>query len=303
MANVSGGAGREDAARENARTGVLWRGLMRRTSAPNAPTPGGEAAYWDDVADAARAGEIRLPRLVAEIKREAHLGLVRRWGGTLDGARVLKTDLFEEAAGDDAFLPDLARTGTEIHGTDVSVETVHAAVARYRPGRFHGIAADVRRLPYRDGVFDLVVSNSTLDHFASADPIHAALGEFARILRPGGVLIVTLDNPRNVFHPLLRLACRAGWTPFRIGATLSSRRLATALRSAGLEVTDSRAILHNPRLVAFALGRAVERLGWAPLERGVRRVLRAVQRLEGTRWQYWTGSFVAARAVKPGESP
>ena len=281
---------------------------QRRTAArdgaedPPETTRACDSAYWDGVADAACAGKIRLPPLLAEIKRDAHLRLVERWAGPLERSRILKTDLFEESAGDDAFFPVLAGPGNELHGLDLSAAAVGAAVARYPAEGIRGVAADVRRLPYRDGVFDLVVSNSTLDHFASAAPIHESLAEFARVLKPGGVLIVTLDNPRNVFHPLLKLASRAGWTPFRIGATLSIGRLADALRSARLEVTDTRAILHNPRLVAFALGRTVEKLGWPFLERGTRNLLRAAQRMEGSRWQYWTGSFVAARAVKPGIS-
>jgi SAM-dependent methyltransferase len=262
-----------------------------------------DSSYWDGVADAVREGEVRLPRILAGMKRATHLRLVEEWGGDLDTSRILKTDLFEESGGEDGFLGDLDRPANELHGLDVSHRTVRAAAERSAPVRVRGVVADVRRLPYRDGVFDLVVSNSTLDHFDAFESIRSALNELARVLAAGGVLIVTLDNPRNIFHPLLRLADWAGRIPYRLGVTLPARQLAATLRNSGLEVTDARAILHNPRLVAFALARWAEIAGRPWFERRVRRLLEAFQRFEGGRFQYLTGSFVAARAVKPGSSP
>jgi SAM-dependent methyltransferase len=45
--------------------------------------------------------------------------------------------------------------------------------------------ADAARLPFRTGAFDLVVSQETIEHVA--DPF-SAVGEMARVLRPGGRL-------------------------------------------------------------------------------------------------------------------
>jgi ubiquinone/menaquinone biosynthesis C-methylase UbiE len=58
-------------------------------------------------------------------------------------------------------------------------------------------AADVRHLPFPDGTFDAVCSDSTLDHFDSAADIADALAEIRRALRRGGALLVTLDNGMN----------------------------------------------------------------------------------------------------------
>lgn len=50
---------------------------------------------------------------------------------------------------------------------------------------------DVRSLPYVAGVFDLVMTGHVLEHLADPGP---ALGEMARVLKPGGLLIACLTR-------------------------------------------------------------------------------------------------------------
>ena len=47
--------------------------------------------------------------------------------------------------------------------------------------------ADVRRLPLADNRVDVVLSNSTLDHFDTEQEIEESLHELARVLKPGGI--------------------------------------------------------------------------------------------------------------------
>jgi hypothetical protein len=70
------------------------------------------------------------------------------------------------------------------------------------------------------------------------------------------------------------------------------------LEAAGFTVQETTAILHNPRLVAVASVILTAKLGWSPLIALVQRALVAAQRLEQTRLCYYTGSFVAAKAVR-----
>lgn len=51
------------------------------------------------------------------------------------------------------------------------------------------VVCDLRALAFRDGAFDLIVSTETLEHVP--DP-QVAFGEFARLLVPGGRLVVTV---------------------------------------------------------------------------------------------------------------
>ncbi|CAH1776555.1 unnamed protein product [Owenia fusiformis] len=54
----------------------------------------------------------------------------------------------------------------------------------------NAMLCDNLQLPYRDGIFDAVISIAVIHHFSTAERRNMALRELARILRPGGVLMV-----------------------------------------------------------------------------------------------------------------
>ena len=160
-------------------------------------------------------------------------------------------------------------------------------------------AADARHLPFADDVFDLIVSDSTLDHFQQTSDIHLSLRELGRVLRPGGTLIVSLDNPRNITQPLMSLWKKLGLAPYFIGATLSRQELVHSLRHIGLDVVASETLLHSPRFFTKAGLRIMRRLNPPALDRLAGDVL---ARSEGLRtWPTCelTALFIAACAVKP----
>jgi SAM-dependent methyltransferase len=255
--------------------------------------------YWNRVAQQSCERPHYLDAFLGEMKRQAHLALIKRWGGLPAAGRVLKTDLFEEATGPDAFLLDLCGCALRV-GVDVS-SAVAGKAARRDPERRAGyVVADVRRLPFADGAFALVISPSTLDHFVDPQDLGRSLHELARVLAPGGRLIITLDNRDNVFDPLLRLAGRMDLAPYFLGRSYCAAELRSELQAAGLDVEAETAILHNPRLVAVGSIMVANRVGWQPLLRLVRRALVAAQAFEQTRLRYRTGSFIAALARKPG---
>jgi SAM-dependent methyltransferase len=259
------------------------------------------AARWDEVVRRTSTRPHYLDDFLGEMKRQAHLALVERWGGVPAGGRVLKTDLFEEATGPDALLPSLRGAG-QLVGIDICREAAARARRRDLEGRSSQLVADVRALPFAHGTFQLIVSPSTLDHFDDDADLLRSLRELARVLAPGGRLVVTLDNRDNVFDPVLRLAARMGLVPYFLGRSYTAAELRSALEAAGLEVREVTAILHNPRLCATGAVAVANWLGWSPLIGLVHRALTAAQRLERTRLRFRTGSFVAACAVKPGQS-
>lgn len=258
--------------------------------------PISDSAYWDCAQAHLEKQGHYLDAFRGEMKRQAHLALVARWGNVAREGRALKTDLFEEAFGPDAFLLDLNQR--TIVGVDISPNVTRRAYARDPQRRAQYVVADVRQLPFASESFTLIVSPSTLDHFADPQDLARSLRELARLLEHGGRLIVTLDNRQNVFDPLMRAAVRLGWMPYALGHSHTIDDLRATLERIGLRVEGTTAILHNPRLVATAAMLVANRLGWRWLIRFVQRTLWAAQRFEGTRWQYYTGSFIAAVGVR-----
>ena len=274
-----------------------WRRDLMKLD-PKAPLAAQAAsAYWDRVERDLQYRPHYLDEFLGTMKRTAYLDLIDCWVGLPFAGRILKTDLFEEAMGSaDAFAAKLCGSRNVVVGMDLSPAMV--ARARDRNGeQLRYVACDARHLPFADHSFSLVVSPSTLDHFRDAHGLHRSLCEIARILAPAGRLIITLDNRQNVFDPLLRLAIRLHRVPFYIGRSYTLRELRRELEAAGFAIEDTTAIVHHPRLTAVTAVAIANRLGWPPLTRCVHRTLTATQRFGRGRWRYYTGCFVAAKAV------
>ena len=85
--------------------------------------------------------------------------------------------------------------GARVTGVDIDAETV--ALARLNAAR-HGVAdridlrhlTDTRRLPFAEGSFDLVLCISVLE-YVLPDQLPAVLAEIDRVLKPGGLVIVS----------------------------------------------------------------------------------------------------------------
>jgi SAM-dependent methyltransferase len=240
-----------------------------------------------------------LDPLVARQKREAHLRLVRRWIRGLQLRRVLKTDLFEEAFGEDRLLPDLVPGARHTVGIDIALSTAAAARGCCPETGFSFLVSDVRSLALRTGSFDFVFSNSTLDHFETRAELRAALRELVRVLQPSGVLVITLDNPWNPLYPLLRWAARLRLTPYVLGCTVSRPQLNAWLTDLGMEVVDNDWLIHNPRLVSTGLFLALRKTLGRAADVPIRVLLRLFEFLRRLPSAPLTACFLAVCARKP----
>lgn len=215
---------------------------------------------------------------------------------------VLKTDLFEEAYGRDELLFSLPLEADFKIGVDVSAATVAEARNRARDGGYRSacfINADVRRLPLPDQCVDVVLSNSTLDHFDTEREIEQSLHELVRILKPGGILLVTLDNPRNPLFALLRVAVPLMGLRYRLGKTLSLKQLQRILEQARLETQSTGYLIHNPRFVSTILFLALRRVLGKRADAPIRWLLGAFSRFGNWPTRGLTGVFTAVCARKP----
>ena len=262
------------------------------------PSPArGEVGYWEGVAETWRATK---PQALWRAHSDAvNARLLAAWlPDRVD--RLLKTDLFDEAVGQGLYAP-LAARARLVAGIDVSAGVVGAATVGHAGLR--GVQADVRRLPFADGAFDVVVSNSTLDHFGSLDELIAGLEEIHRVLRDGGQLLLTLDNLANPIVALRNalpypVVHRTGIVPYYVGASCGPRRLRRVLSDLGYDVAEITAILHSPRVLAVALGEALDRHAGPETQRRFSGWLLAFERLARWPTRFLTGHFVAVRAVR-----
>lgn len=195
----------------------------------------------------------------ARHKAEVNLSCVNRWAAGTDRGRVLKTDLFEEANGDDHLLARLGGAASHVVGIDCMESTATRAARRFSGRNLHCLTADLRALGFRDATFDFILSTSTLDHFDTRREFLDSLAELERILRPGGRMVLVLDNPWNpIYHPL-KLVCR-WFAPFTLGYTTSRSRFERMLEDLGLRVLDHDYLVHNPRMASTAVFFALRRV-------------------------------------------
>ncbi|MDX3798844.1 class I SAM-dependent methyltransferase [Streptomyces sp. AK04-3B] len=88
----------------------------------------------------------------------------------------------------------LALRGHRVTGTDLSPRAAARAAreAARRSLSLRTAAADMRRLPFSDDRFDVVVcADNSLPHLLTGQDVHAALAEMRRVLRPAGLLLVS----------------------------------------------------------------------------------------------------------------
>jgi len=266
-------------------------------------TRSGMARHWDEVAEGWVKAGYSNP-ILARHKRKVYVNLLDRWAVTRP-RRALKTDLFAEALNEEEFLSCLAWQ-ERVLGIDIS----GAVVSRARQcchargsGPHAWVTCDVQHLPFASSSFDFVLSDSTLDHLETGGAIETAIAELSRVLAPGGIMVLTIDNPHNLTYPpgwLVRLWMRLGFAPYYIGATLSRGRLREVLERVGLRLDEETTILHYPHPDAMVRGTesALRAMGRGALDGVAQGLFDRLERLERSRVRYLTGRYLAVRATR-----
>ena len=99
----------------------------------------------------------------------------------------------DAACGTGRFAEFLARRGHRVIGVDSSPDMLAHAQQRVPEAEFH--VGELDRLPLPDDCVDVIVCALALEHVPRLDPV---LAEFARVLRPGGDLVIS-----DVHHELI----------------------------------------------------------------------------------------------------
>ncbi len=185
--------------------------------------------------------------------------------------------ILEAGCGLSAVVIFLRAQGYSVVGLDYAVNALLKARA-YDPALVLQ-AGDVHALPYADGSLGAYLSFGVLEHFEHG--MGPALAEAARVLRPGGALVLTIPYP-NVVHRLVRWRRRAqghsALTDDGFYESVYTRRdLIEAAELAGFDVVETRPLSHAYTL--WGLGGPFRAAGYyrtTPLADGLGRLLRVV---------------------------
>lgn len=134
--------------------------------------------------------------------------------------------------------------GARVFGCDFSRGMLRQAAAR-APG-VGWMQGDAQRLPLRDASFDAVVSTEAFHWFPDQ---RAALGEFRRVLAPGGRLLVALVNPPfEAMSRVVRVASGLVGEPIRWP---TRERMRALLQDAGFRRVTQHRVCRVPAGLVF----------------------------------------------------
>jgi SAM-dependent methyltransferase len=173
---------------------LLWRarlaGIMRD----------GGSDHFDLIA---HEYEEQIPKHIRDRLLAKKTGLIqqRLWRQGISGrARGL-----DVGCGQGWYLAELARAGYRMHGVDFSGGQLRKAAVNLAAddvGTAPLAQADAQRLPFPDDTFDFAYSINAFHHLPSPEAQARAIGEIARVLRPGGIFVLHEINTHN---PVFRL--------------------------------------------------------------------------------------------------
>jgi ubiquinone/menaquinone biosynthesis C-methylase UbiE len=133
----------------------------------------------------------RSSRVYDVMARRLFRGVYRRFAADIAGIAPDGSAVLDVGTGPGVLLAELARRRGDLRltGIDLSADMVAAATRNLSEfgARATVLVGDVTDLPFPDGSFDLVVSSFSLHHW---DHPESAVPQLARVLRPGGRLVI-----------------------------------------------------------------------------------------------------------------
>jgi ubiquinone/menaquinone biosynthesis C-methylase UbiE len=184
----------------------------------------------------------RLGRITDALEERLILELV----GPPAGLRIL-----DVGCGDAVLAVALAQRGALVTGLDADPGMLAAGRARAEAS---GVAVqlvhgDLRALPFADASFDIVVAVTVL---CFVDDAALALREMARVLRPGGRLVIGELGRWSLWAAKRRLSGWLGSRVWRRATFRTARALKALVRDVSLTVTTVRGAVYYPPLGAMA---------------------------------------------------
>src|SRR5215470_5905216 len=221
--------------------------MPQTTPAPAAPTT---QTYYDRFAAGYEAERHHgYHRLIDELE----LGLVRRHGAG--------RDVFEAGCGTGLLL----REAAEVARTAVGLDLSRGMLAPARARGLRVVQGSLTDVPLPSASFDLVYSMKVLAH---VPPIERAIAELARLVRPGGHLLLEFYNPLSLRYLAKRLggpgAIAASTTESDVYTRYDTLARARSYLPPGLELVGVRGVrVVTPSSHVFAVPPLARLFSWA----------------------------------------
>jgi ubiquinone/menaquinone biosynthesis C-methylase UbiE len=88
----------------------------------------------------------------------------------------------------------LSQNALAVTGVDIDAATIDHAAKKYTARNLSFVKGDIVNIPFEAASFDVVVSFETLEH---TDQHQKALSEIKRVLRPGGILLISTPEKKK----------------------------------------------------------------------------------------------------------
>lgn len=141
-------------------------------------------------------------------KQELTIESLEKWEKNLNSSSKIR--VLDYGCGDAVMVRFFNERGYEAEGVDISEVAINKNKRNFPDFRFNLITPDTRT-PYQDNSFDVIFCSEVIEHLYD---VHFTFNEFNRLLRPGGLLLLTTP-----YHGLLKnlaIALRSFDSHYRI---------------------------------------------------------------------------------------
>ena len=135
----------------------------------------------------------------------------------------------------------IAKSGCEVYGVDINSGKITIAKGFSARYSINLILGDAEKLPFKPRSFDKVLSVCALEHFQNDEK---ALEEMSRTLKPGGILVLSLDS--FTYKGIKKHVLEKHRINNYVVNYYSISSIAEKLDKAGFELVESRYFINSP---------------------------------------------------------
>lgn len=152
---------------------------------------------------------------------------------------LAELDVLDLGCGVGAYHPGLKGRFRELHGIDVSEQSIQIAAEQHPFVRY--ATFDGMRLPYMDKQFSIIFAVCVMHH-VPPEQWNSLINELHRVIKPNGMMLIFEHNPYNPATQYIVKSCDID----KDAVLLKPQRLKELAKSAGFEQILTRTIISVP---------------------------------------------------------